>query len=157
MDTSELAEADLREIMVTEAPSATEKGVLGSIRSTLDVLPIVPSVGTYPFLPVELQKDVARLRLYYEQNGFPQAQIDYLARLDTTGNRISVLMTVREGAPLQLRELEFVSGSQPITEVLRPDCSTTGGAFGRMLPCARGSGSMTLALSSCKTRACSGS
>lgn len=82
---------------------------LGSValNERLDFLPFVPGVGVHPFSPIEMQKDVVRLRRFYNRNGFLQPQIDWLVDLDTMKNAVKVLFTVAEGPPLLLEELVF--------------------------------------------------
>jgi outer membrane protein insertion porin family len=80
----------------------------------------LPGLQRRPFRfdPVTLQKDVVRLRRFYQQNGFPSPRIDYPAsQLDTTSNTIHVIFTVREGTPLAVRDLSFLAanGEQPVT------------------------------------------
>ncbi|MEM1041628.1 MAG: BamA/TamA family outer membrane protein [Bacteroidota bacterium] len=80
-------------------------------RSTLDGIPVlgwlIPGLGVHPFLPIEMQKDVVRLRRFYNRNGFLQPEIDWLTDLDTTRNTIKVLFTIDEGPPLLLDNLAF--------------------------------------------------
>ncbi len=103
--------------MATQAPS-----FLARLQNRLAFL---PGLQHRPFLfdPVTLQKDVVRLRRFYQQNGFPQPQIDYPAsQLDTTANAIHVILTVREGTPLTIQDLSFWGGDgeQPITNQFPP-------------------------------------
>jgi outer membrane protein insertion porin family len=65
---------------------------------------------------------VVRLRRFYRENGFPRPTVDYPAsQLDTTSNRIHVIFTIQEGAPLTIRELAFrtADGSRPVTTLFR--------------------------------------
>jgi outer membrane protein insertion porin family len=83
----------------------------------------LPGLQRRPFRfdPVTLQKDVVRLRRFYQQNGFPSPRIDYPAsQLDTTSNTIHVIFTVQEGTPLTVRALSFLApdGEQPVTSRL---------------------------------------
>ncbi|MFB6249785.1 MAG: outer membrane protein assembly factor [Salinibacter sp.] len=75
----------------------------------------------FPFDPVTLQKDVVRLRRFYQQNGFPSPRVDYPAsQLDTAANTIHVIFTVQEGAPVTIQNLSFRSadGARPVTALL---------------------------------------
>ncbi len=59
-------------------------------------------------VPIEVQKDVARLRDFYRQRGFPQAHIDYSgSTLDTAANRIHIIFDVDEGPPTNVRSLRY--------------------------------------------------
>ena len=71
---------------------------------------------TFPFDPIELQKDVVRLRQFYNQNGFPQPTISYAtSRLDTASNKIHIRLAIQEGPPLFIKHVEVLDTSgQPI-------------------------------------------
>lgn len=70
-------------------------------------LPLL-SASYPPFDPIELQKDVVRLRRYYRQNGFLSPRVDYPAsQLDTTSNTIHVIFTIEEGPPLIIQDVGF--------------------------------------------------
>lgn len=82
-------------LLATQEPSFFDK-----IKNRLAFLPFI-SRTTYPLVPIELQKDVVRLRQFYRLNGFLKADIDYPAsQLDTASNSIRVIFTVDEGPPL---------------------------------------------------------
>lgn len=71
------------------------------------LLPLV-SATRYPFSPVELQKDVVRLRRFYERHGFLHPSIDYpTSQLDSARNSIHVIFTIREGPPLIIQDVGF--------------------------------------------------
>lgn len=73
---------------------------------------------SFPFDPLTLQKDVVRLRRFYQQNGFPNARIDYPAsQLDTAANDLHVIFSIQEGTPVTIREMAFLTADaeQPIT------------------------------------------
>lgn len=94
----------LQEQIATTAP-----GLFNRLRNTVAFL---PGIRARPFLfdPVTLQKDVVRLRRFYEQNGFLTPEIDYPAsQLDTSGNQIHVIFTIREGPSLQVRETDVLT------------------------------------------------
>ncbi len=91
----------LREEIATQAPTTFDR-----------IRRLIPLVGspTYPFDPVELQRDVVRLRQFYQRNGFLHPRIDYPAsQLDTTSNSIRVVFTVWEGPPLIIQDFGFLS------------------------------------------------
>jgi len=111
----------LREQIATAAP-----GTFTRIRNQFAFLPLLQRRRFY-FDPVTLQKDVVRLRQFYQQNGFPNPEIDYPAsQLDTTRNRIHVIFTVREGPSLQIRETDFLNaeGTAPVETDLAADVGT---------------------------------
>lgn len=73
------------------------------------LLPLVRA-PRYPFDPIELQRDVVRLRQFYSRNGFLHPRIDYPAsQLDTTSNTIRVIFTIWEGPPLIIQDFGFRS------------------------------------------------
>lgn len=108
----------LREQIATAPP-----GTFTRIRNQFAFLPLLERRRFY-FDPITLQKDVVRLRQFYQQNGFPNPEIDYPAsQLDTTRNRIHVIFTVREGPALQIRETNFLNaeGTAPVETDLAAD------------------------------------
>jgi outer membrane protein insertion porin family len=120
----------LKEQMATTAP-----GFFARLQNRLSFL---PGLQRRPFLfdPVTLQKDVVRLRRFYQQNGFPSPRIDYPAsQLDTSANTIHVIFTVEEGTPLTIRELSFrgANGDQSVTGSLAPSVEREWDAFRRQL------------------------
>jgi len=71
------------------------------------VLPLLKP-DAYPFSPLELQRDVVRLRAFYGENGFLRAKIGYaLSRLDTDNNTIRVVFSIDEGPPIRVRSVDF--------------------------------------------------
>lgn len=91
----------LREQIATGAP-----GTFTRFRNLLSFLPGLRA-RRFPFDPVTLQKDVVRLRQFYQQNGFPSPDVDYPAtQLDTTKNKIHVIFTIREGPFLTIRNTD---------------------------------------------------
>ena len=108
----------LREQIGTTGP-----GTLTRLRNRFAFLPGLQA-KRLSFDPVVLQKDVARLRQFYQQNGFPAPEIDYPAsQLDSSRNRIHVIFTVREGPSLQIRDAEFLEASSrtPLETTLPED------------------------------------
>ena len=87
--------------MVTQAP-----GFWDRIRGPLPFL----KPNTYPLDPIELQKDVVRLRRFFRQNGYLSPSIDYGAsRLDTTNNTIRVVFDITQGPPIIIQDVAFFS------------------------------------------------
>jgi outer membrane protein insertion porin family len=81
------------------------RGTLYGARRVLGELPVVPSPGIHKFDPVELQKDVVRLRRFYQRSGFPAPVIDYQLRSNDEGTVVGVTFLIEEGTPVVLREL----------------------------------------------------
>jgi len=108
----------LQEQIATQAPST-----LAYLRNQVAFLPGLKR-RAFPFDPVTLQKDVVRLRQFYQQNGFPRPSIDYPAsQLDTAANQIHVIFTVQEGTPITIQDLSFraADGEAPAARLLPPD------------------------------------
>lgn len=93
----------------------TARGSLAGLRSFLSFLPFVPDVGAHPFDPLELERDVIRLRHYYERSGFPKAEVRYDVRYDAKSNQVDITFVIREGPPLLLRSLTFTADSGELT------------------------------------------
>ncbi|MEF8816484.1 MAG: BamA/TamA family outer membrane protein [Salinibacter sp.] len=106
VDQQTFAPDRLREQIGTTGP-----GTLTRLRNRFAFLPGLQA-RRLSFDPVVLQKDVVRLRQFYQQNGFPSPEIDYPAsQLDSSRNRIHVIFTIREGPSLQIRDAEFLAAS----------------------------------------------
>jgi outer membrane protein insertion porin family len=98
-ETRTLGTERMREELFTRAPTTLDR--------LRDVIPLM-SGRDYPFSPLELQRDVVRLRRFYERNGFLHSRIDYPAsQLDTTSNTIHVIFTIWEGPPLLIVDYDF--------------------------------------------------
>ena len=99
VDTKSFEEDQLRAQMVLQAPSWWDR-VKGW-------LPFV-SPAHYPFDPIELARDVVRLRRFYARNGFLHTEITYPAsQLDTVRNQIHIVLSIREGPPLVIQDVGF--------------------------------------------------
>ena len=82
----------LKEQLVTQAPTFWNR---------FDRINPFRKSRPFPFDPIELQKDVVRLREFYKRNGFPDPAISYSSSfLDTTTNKIHIRLAIREGEPL---------------------------------------------------------
>lgn len=85
----------LQDQMATDAPGFSDKILFWRNRK-------------YPFDPVELQKDVVRLRRFYNRNGFLSPTINYLgSQLDTTRNEMRVVLSIDEGPPLVIQDVGY--------------------------------------------------
>jgi outer membrane protein insertion porin family len=96
------------------------RGSLYDLRRALGELPLVPSPGRYPFDPVELQKDVVRLRQFYRRAGFAQPQVDYEVRTNDPGTVVDVSYVIDEGLAAVLRAVQVV-GPDDSTSLALPD------------------------------------
>ncbi len=105
--------------IVTKAPGLGER-----VRRTLNRVPLIkriPSIEprTYPFDPITLQRDVVRLRRFYQQNGFITPEIRYpSSQYDTTSNTIHIILNVAEGPPVTVRSVDYITpdGSPAATQ-----------------------------------------
>lgn len=114
VDTKSFTERRLEEQIATAAP-----GFFDRVRR---IIPFV-STPTYRFHPIELQRDVVRLRNFYRRNGFLHPSIDYPAsQLDTSRNAIHVVFTIEEGPPLIIQDVGFFSpdGGFALTQFEEP-------------------------------------
>jgi outer membrane protein insertion porin family len=75
-------------------------GPLVGIQEALDFIPGIRTPVRPLFSPLNLQKDVARIRQQYIRTGYVEAVVDYEARLDTAQNRIRIEFVVDQGQPL---------------------------------------------------------
>lgn len=92
-------EERLRQQMATQRPTFMDR--------LKDALPLF-SGRNYPFDPVELQRDVVRLRQFYARNGFPDASVDYPAsQLNASDNKIRIIFSIDEGTPVTIRDMTF--------------------------------------------------
>jgi outer membrane protein assembly factor BamA len=101
-DKSSLEEDQLRSKI-----ALTGQGSMVGLRRTLGFLPFVPPVGSHPFDPVEMGRDVARLRHYYQRSGFPKADVDYQAKYQAKSDVMWVTYRIAEGPPLTVDTLAF--------------------------------------------------
>lgn len=98
-DTQTFGEGQLKEQIATQEPTFWDR-----VKRWLPLL----KPDTYPFDPITLQKDVARLRLFYQRNGYLYPKIDYPAsQLDTTNNKIRIIFSIDEGPPLIIQDVGF--------------------------------------------------
>ncbi len=105
---TESFDADLLKLQIAMTEQNRVPFLSTGLQKKLGWVPLVPDLGVHPFAPIEMQKDVVRLRRFYNRNGFLQPEVDWLVRLDTASNTVKVLFTIEEGPPLLLDELDFV-------------------------------------------------
>ena len=95
-----LLERDLRPHIALTEP--------GGLRRAFGWLPFV-SPGNHPFTPIELQRDVVRLRNVYVLAGFLRAKLDYDVHYDAKEDQVDVAFLIQEGPPVQLRDIRFIA------------------------------------------------
>jgi outer membrane protein insertion porin family len=97
------------------------RGSLYQVRRLLGKLPFIGSPAPQRFDPVELQKDVVRLRRFYERSGFLDPDIDYRVEANSSGTLVDVTFLVHEGPAVALRELRFhLTDSVSLPDSLMP-------------------------------------
>ena len=79
------------------------------LRRIFGWVPFVAAVGNHPFKPIELQRDVVRLRNLYVLSGFLKAKVDYDVHYDAKEDLVDVAFLIEEGPPVQLRDVRFVA------------------------------------------------
>jgi outer membrane protein assembly factor BamA len=106
----------LGEETLREQVALTSRGGMVGLRRFFGFLPFVPPVGEHPFDPLELQRDVIRLRNLYHESGFPRAEVSYDVRYDAEPDLIDVTYVVDEKEPLLLRRLDYrgAGGGAPV-------------------------------------------
>jgi outer membrane protein insertion porin family len=93
-----------------------------TLRGWFDFLPFVDPVEPAPFEPLELQRDVVRIREYYQRNGFPSAEVRYTLEHDTAKDLLDVRFVITEGRELDLASLTITApDSTPPTSWLPPE------------------------------------
>lgn len=77
-------------------------------RGAFDFLPFVDALEPAPFDPVELQRDVVRLREFYRHAGFPATDVRYVLRPQPGQDAVNVVFQITEGHALALRAVKVV-------------------------------------------------
>lgn len=87
-----------------EQMALTEPSFFDRVR---DFLPLFAATE-HPFDPITLQKDIVRLRSFYNENGFLEPRITYEgSSLDSTDNTIDLDIRIEEGPPLIIQDVLF--------------------------------------------------
>lgn len=84
------------------------RGSFYGVRRLAGKLPFIPDPAIRLFDPIELQKDVVRLRRFYQQSGFVHPDIDYRVRTNADGTLVNIDFVIDEGASIVLREFQAV-------------------------------------------------
>jgi len=100
----------------------TQRGKAYGFKSSFSFLPFVPDPTPHPFDPLGLQRDVARIRDFYQREGFPEVEVRYEVSLDQGRNLVGVEFLIREGRPRTLASISVLTASgTPLAEVLAPE------------------------------------
>ncbi|MBA2459954.1 MAG: BamA/TamA family outer membrane protein [Gemmatimonadales bacterium] len=109
----------LGEETLREQIALTERGGMVGIRKFFGFLPFLAPVGVHLFDPLELQRDVIRLRNLYRQSGFLEADVSYDVRYDAKPDLIDVAYVIREGPPLLTRSIVYAGADRASLAVPR--------------------------------------
>jgi outer membrane protein insertion porin family len=109
-DQSSLDETQLRQQIALSG-----QGSLVGLRRIFSFLPFVSPVGAHPFDPTEMARDVVRLRRYYQQSGFPRAEVNYQAKYQAEPDVIEVTYRIDEGPPLAVDSVSFEGMDAPLS------------------------------------------
>lgn len=72
--------------------------------------------------PVELQRDVVRLRQLYQQEGFPRPLIDYGAStFNATTNTVRIRFTIEPGNPIIIQDVGFYANRNYLASIFEGD------------------------------------
>ncbi len=84
----------------------------------------------YRLNPIELQRDVVRLRTTYHDAGYLHAFIDYAgSRLDSVANAVDIQFNIRQGPPVIIQDVGFFAAEGYLASHLDGDTRTRWIAF----------------------------
>lgn len=92
-----LSESALRRLLKTR-----DRGSAYGLRVALAKLPLIDRPAQHPFSPMELQRDVVRLRQAYFGAGFVRAQVRHVVTRDDRDNLLDITFVIDEGAPVRV-------------------------------------------------------
>lgn len=115
-DGRSFSDASLRDHMVLGAP-----GRLAGVQDALSFLPFVSDPAPHPFDPLDLQRDVARIRRFYEESGFIGTDVRYEVDFDAKHDRVAIDIIVSEGRPIRVRAVRIATPEDENPSGLLPD------------------------------------
>jgi outer membrane protein insertion porin family len=110
-----LSETQLRRILVTR-----DRGSNYGVRSALGKLPFIDKPAPQPFSPLELQRDVVRLRRAYAGAGFTRAQVRYDVTRDDKDDLLDITFQIEEGAPVLVEGVR-ITGPDSLSPPVAPE------------------------------------
>ena len=110
-----LSEASLRRVLQTK-----DRGSSYGLRAALGKLPLVDPPAPHPFVPMELQRDVVRLRQAYNGAGFTRVQVRYEVTRDERDNLLDITFMIDEGAPV-LVDGVTIAGPDSLAPLTAPE------------------------------------
>jgi outer membrane protein insertion porin family len=105
----------LDEAQLRQKIALSGQGSLVGLRRTFGFIPFVPPVGSHPFDPTEMARDVVRLRRFYQSSGFPRAEVDYQARYQAKPDVVEVTYRITQGPPLRVDTVTFEGIDAPLS------------------------------------------
>ena len=109
-----LSEASLRRVLQTK-----DRGSSYGLRAALGKLPVIDKPSPHPFSPIELQRDVVRLRRTYIGAGFTRVQVRYDVTRDDKDNLLDITFVIDEGAPV-LVDGVTITGPDSLAPLVAP-------------------------------------
>ena len=106
--------SSLDEDQLRQRIALTGQGGMIGLRRLFGFLPFVTPVGSHPFDPTEMARDVVRLRHYYQRAGFPRADVEYEAQYRADPDVVRVTYRIAEGPPLAVDTLHFTGMDGPL-------------------------------------------
>jgi len=110
----------LPETRLHERLQTRQRASAYGFRVALGKLPFIPDPARHAFSPLELQRDVVRLRDAYAAAGFFTTQVRYEVRRDDEKNLLDITFVVDEGRPLVLTEVT-VTGPDSLSAFAVPE------------------------------------
>ena len=104
----------LDEDVLRQKIALTGQGSLVGLRRIFGFLPFVPPVGAHTFDPLEMERDVVRLRDYYHRSGFPRVDVQYEVKYRAKANAVKVTYVIAEGPPLTVASIDFTTERGPV-------------------------------------------
>ena len=104
----------LDEDVLRQKIALTGQGSMVWLRRVFGFLPFVPPVGAHTFDPIEMERDVLRLRNYCQRSGYPKVDVHYEVQYQAKGNAVRVTYVIAEGPPLEVASLDFTTERGPV-------------------------------------------
>jgi outer membrane protein insertion porin family len=114
VDSKSFREDDLLDRIALSAQRGSDR-----LARSVAFLPFVSEPPMRGFDPLELQRDVVRIREFYRENGFPEAEVRYEVSMEEGRNRVDVEFLITEGRPRILVSVAYLTpDGAPVEDVL---------------------------------------
>ena len=110
-----LSERRLRQVLKTR-----DRGSWYRLHAAVGKLPFVPGPSHHPVSPLELQRDVVRLRRAATAAGFPRTQVRYRVARDEAKNLLDITFVIEEGHPVIVTGVS-ITGPDSLTSPVVPE------------------------------------